>query len=370
VEFINERGEHCAGGYSPTKTLSNGDKEWSVPWQTSTTGSRTIKVRAHIGSNFDDTYAEKSFSVSVTEMQVVPTISSVIPAKYSVNSGESVNVTVKTNSVVNSVELINERGEHIGGAYSPSGTYSNGDKEWSVPWQTSTTGSRTIKARAHIGGNFDDTYSEKSFTLTVVALEVSPYIASVTPEKSSVNSGESVNISVKTNSAVNSVELINERGEHIAGAYSPSGTISNGDKSWSIPWQTSTVGNRTIYARAHTGWNFDGTYAEKSFSITINEGKVVKTMEIVSIAVANPTVRVGEYVWMTVVTSSDISNIWITNETGGETVYELVRSYAVGANIGWDIGWKLGKSGYRTGYVIASNGSETSSKSFNCTAND
>ena len=93
-------------------------------------------------------------------------------------------------------------------------------------------------------------------------------------------------------------------------------------------------------------------------------------LKIYSIAVANPTVKVGDYCWMTVVTGADINNIWIVNETNGATVYELVRSYPVGNNKGWDIGWQLGRSGYRTGYVVASNGSGTVRMAFNCTALD
>ncbi|MDR1299494.1 MAG: M23 family metallopeptidase [Oscillospiraceae bacterium] len=202
----------------------------------------------------------------------------------------------------------------------------------------------------------------------IKSADVPASIISVSPDRSAVTSGESVNIYVKTNSAANSVELINERGEHCAGAYSPYNTLSNGDKEWNVPWQTSTAGNRSIKARAHIGNNFDGAYAEKTFSLTVQEGVVVKTLEIVSIAVANPEVYVGEYVWMTVVTSSDITGIWITNETGGDTIYDLVRSYPVGNNKGWDIGWQLGRAGNRTGYVVASNGSATTQKPFYCTA--
>ena len=114
-------------------------------------------------------------------------------------------------------------------------------------------------------------------------------------------------------------------------------------------------------------WQYDrnNTDAQRFKLLSIN---AITQLKINSIAVANPTVKVGDYCWMTVVTSPDITNIWIVNETNGDTVYQIVRSYAVRSDKGWDIGWQLGRAGYRTGYIVASNGRDTVRMAFNCTA--
>jgi hypothetical protein len=119
VEFINESSEHCAGAYSPYNIFSNGDKEWSVPWQTSTTGSRTIKVRAHIGKNFDDTYAEKSFSITVSNPVVTPDapkldITSVSLDKSSYKVGERAKITVKTTGSATQAFVLTENFQRNG----------------------------------------------------------------------------------------------------------------------------------------------------------------------------------------------------------------------------------------------------------------
>jgi hypothetical protein len=262
------------------------------------------------------------------------------------------------------VEFINERGEHCAGGYSPTKTLSNGDKEWSVSWQTSTTGSRTIKVRAHIGSNFDDTYAEKSFSITVSNPVVTPdapklNVASVSLDKSSYKVGERAKITVKTIGSATQAFVLTETGEEFAlqTQYSTSGKV----RTFVLNWELGKAGNRVVWAGVRDA---KGATDYEAFSLTIAD----ELLKIFSVTVANTEVKVGDYCWMTVVTSSDITDIWIVNETGGETVYDLVRSYSVGSNKGWDIGWKLGKAGNRTGYVFATNGSNVVQSAFQCFA--
>ena len=188
---------------------------------------------------------------------------------------------------------------------------------------------------------------------------IEPEIIQAYPKQGTVTSGDTVSIYVKSNDIVDAIELINERGEVVAASSVPM-TNRNGEKEWNFGWGTRDAGNRSLKIRAYVG----SRYTDYTISVTVNEP--VSTMTIYSIAVANSTVKVGDYCWMTVVTSADISDLWIVNETKDTTVYQLVRSYSVGSNKGWDIGWQLGQSGYRTGYIVASNGNKTISMPFEC----
>jgi hypothetical protein len=294
--------------------------------------------------------------------EIEPNILQAQPKQNTVNPGDSVMIYVKTNDIVGKIELINERGEVVAGSSVPTSSRS-GEKEWDFAWKTQDVGKRSLIVRAYAGAK----YTDKNISVTVALPDVpKPAVIGVSYPSPIVDAGETVIVNVNTNLSTSKVCLMNERREIVAEAVTSASTSGN-QKVWQLPWGTSMSGERqiSVYAGDESGYQTErGSFV--SLSITVKEP--VASLKIYSVAVANSTVTVGDYCWMTVVTSADISDMWVVNESGGDTVYQLVSTYSVGNNKGWDIGWQLGKAGNRTGYIIASNGSQTVSMPFNCTA--
>ena len=85
----------------------------------------------------------------------------------SVTSGDTVSVYVLTNAAVRSVDLINEIGEHVGGAYGPT-KMSGDEKEWYIDWKTAKTGSRSLTVRAFAGENFTIQKTQAAVPMIIV----------------------------------------------------------------------------------------------------------------------------------------------------------------------------------------------------------
>jgi hypothetical protein len=287
------------------------------------------------------------------------------PKQDTVKIGETVMLYAKTNDAVSSVALLDEKNAVLSSTKVPA-THNNNEKEWDFGWQPKTAGNLVLKIRAY---DADTKYADYTIRLTVTANEPpKPRVTGISLSNDTPAAGETIAVTVYTNIETTTVCLVNEQQEKVAETASGS-VIVGGQKKWSVPWGISKAGVRQIavYAGDSTGYQWERAYMEWFF-VTVQAAQA--RLKIDSITVANPHLYVGEYCWMTVVTSADITDMWIVNETGGSTVYALVNTYAVGANKGWDIGWLLGKAGSRTGYIVATNGKDIVKKAFNCTVYD
>ena len=136
---------------------------------------------------------------------------------------------------------------------------------------------------------------------------------------------------------------------------------STGAKQFVLYWELGAVGTRNVHVRVYFS---GGEHQDVPFTLQVKP-------TVKSVVVANPNVPLNDWAWMTIVTTPDITNLWITNQTQqpNSAVFEIINTYSVGNNLkGWDVKWKLGATGYRTGWAYGStNDGQTHGISFNVT---
>jgi hypothetical protein len=342
--WIYEAGEHKLDG-SQRNTIS------SLVVLNKNDGNDTIPGRENIVSN------------PPAETEKPLRISSVSKDKSSYKVGDFARITVKATGAPTQAFVRTETGEEF--ALSTSHTTSGDTRTFTLNWELGKAGNREVWAGVRNAAGRTEYYK---FAVSV-AEAAKPTVAGVSVSNGNPTAGDTITVTVHTNAETTRVCLVNERQEKVAETTSGY-TTSGNQRVWTLKWGIVDPGNRQIavYAGDNSDYQWDRQYMEW-FYVTVN-AKPAESMKIFSVAVANYDVKVGDYCWMTAVTSPDITNVWIVNESNGDTVYQLVRSYAVGANKGWDIGWQLGRSGYRTGYVVATNGTATTKMAFNCNAYD
>jgi hypothetical protein len=292
-------------------------------------------------------------------------ITSVSKDKSSYKVGDYARITIKATGAPTQAFVRTETGEEF--ALSSSFTTAGDTRTFTLNWELGKAGNRNVWAGVRNAAGQAEYYQ---FSVNVAEAEAAkPTVTGVSVSNNNPTAGDTITVTVYTNTEATRVCLVNERQEKVAettGGY----TTSGDRKIWTLRWGITDPGSRQIAVYAGNGadYQWDRQYMTW-FYVTVN-AKAPENLKIFSVAVANPSVKVGDYCWMTAVTSPDITNVWIVNESNGDTVYQVVRSYAVGSNKGWDIGWQLGRAGYRTGYVVASNGGGTVRMAFNCNAYD
>jgi uncharacterized protein YjdB len=346
VELINEKGQRCAG----TKVVSiittpSGEKEWVFGWQTANAGDRTMRVRAHVGNDFDGAYKETSISVKLTSGGTIsnPQTSSVRVTDSDNGAGDDETFPIgdyptmkgakgkNFNDKASWVNIPAGLGaivfteENFGGIYmvfAPSSDYVLTDYP---VWNNNISSMKVMLAGDALNWQPPQNTTAPTFSNPV------PLVISAEPKQNKVTAGGSVEINVKTNGEVRSIELVDEDGKHIAGVYSPSVITTLNDsvleKEWSFYWQTEKVGDRSLKVLAFSNENFMGNYAEYPLSVKVEAkaATAAKTTQMFSVS-ANPTsIALNQSVLFTAMTSKDVGEIRYFD---GDTIIAIADKYS------------------------------------------
>ena len=357
VAFYNEYGEKVAEQTSYSMNIGTNEREWLVTWELGRAGARAINVRA--GSSGYDYLSTTPSVIGVNAVEKKLSIIKIEVPQQTVYVGEYMYMTAVTTTDITNLWLRSDFGDSI--IYEVSAPYIVANmKAWDVKWKPENSGNQTAVIIASNGSQT----TEQSFTQYVNEI---PKVLSINYDNRSYYVAETVTVKVITTSTTTKVCLVNEKNEMVVEVTSGYKTVGN-TKEWAIQWK---IGNANPYPRkiaiyagnSQRDYTWDGQFM-KYMDIYANN----RTMHVYDVVVANSTVKINDYCWMTVTTSTDVQSIWVTNESGGDTVAIIESPTIVGSMKAWNVGWKLGATGYRTGYINISNGSSTKLKagSFNC----
>jgi hypothetical protein len=208
--------------------------------------------------------------------------------------------------------------------------------------------------RVEIYKVFNDESRELVEPPTVVTVPIDPpapalSITSVDPG-SGYQVGDTAVITVRATGNPTSAWIRTETGEDFAQTtrYDQSGNT----RTFSVRWDLGRAGNRSVSV-----WIQDdsGRTASQNFSITVSEPA---ESVIYQATVASSSVRSGDWAYMTVACSSDVTDVWVTDAGGGGISYDIVGNYAAGSQNAFDIRFIPNNTqGQFNGYVHCSGNS-------------
>lgn len=221
-----------------------------------------------------------------------PVIQGVSLSKSKINKGETVTLTVKTNSAASYVWVECDDADKYAELTS---SVSGGTKTWTV--SCTPQGSQSL----HIYAN--SARSEIDSAMEIQYIEVGqssvPSIVSLTASKSSVDYGETVTLTVRTSANVDYVWAEYD-GTHKNASFQS--TYTNGEKSWSVSIAPSASQRVRVYAnvasRSTTGAD------SRSQDITV----YASSPEIFSVTSSQS----GESYTFTVKTNSIVKYVWVS----------------------------------------------------------
>ena len=209
----------------------------------------------------DDIYYRLQLhEIEVSSQTPAPEQDLIVPEAVQVN--ESFVVTIVTDPDIDRLYLLNESGMKLGGVRSAAFS-SDGKKVWTCTTSIGTAGlGRHITISvARKGETF---FKHSAFDIDV--LTPTPTMSSASFDSRSGIAGQSVNMTVTTDTLAAKLELFNESGLKIMTVRSGY-TDRNGVRTWQFPVTIGTAGERVITVRAA---NSKGQYATTDFTAPLS----------------------------------------------------------------------------------------------------
>lgn len=309
--------------------------------------------------------ASRTVNITATDAQII----SAVPDKTTVNSGETVNITITATSSTDKIKIldVNDNEKMIAEA----NTYidSNGSRMFSVPWTPNTTKSifKTLKV---VPGN-NSAYNEspnayKIFAVSISA-DLSPKIISFESDKTKVNRDDKIKITIETNSNVDMIKISTKDKDKLLQITNYK--VEDIDNPTTRIFEASlTMENRgEIELMAYAGK--DNEYSKDYKSITISVGgtgsvvdKDEKSLSINDVYVLNNGLYSDEDAKVVIKTSSDIKKIKILNDDDKEVNSTRYPTIKRSSEYVWDLNVTVPESGRNRFSVVAYNDDDKTTK--------
>ena len=234
----------------------------------------------------------------------VVTINSAVADKTAVNTGEAVLVTVKTNANAQNVWIHYDSGDTNANFHSSD---AHGIKTWSVTCHPSRTQTMTVYANTS-----HSVTGAVTRNLDVSVNSADARIISLNANETTVNSGDEVVLTVRTNSAASYVWA--DTGANTYN-FRRRSTDNSGNQTWDMTFYPRTTVNAIVYASARSS---NGTEASDNIRITVRGSE--SEYPVISFTSVNPgnvlddgSERINNF---TITTNKAVTYVYIVDNQG------------------------------------------------------
>ncbi|GAA6397239.1 glycoside hydrolase family 38 C-terminal domain-containing protein [Solibaculum mannosilyticum] len=287
---------------------------------------------------------------------------------YAVN--EEISLTVTTPEDVKTIGIKNDRGSFLG-ISSISYKVIDGVKVWSLKTSMGSAGNRSIDLFVKEDGQWKDTGSSLDLLVDSAPIEdIQPSFAMATVNKSEVDVDETFTITAVTSTAIDRLQLTNERGNAISVTskdYYDDGYV----RIWKLRTSLGSSGDRTLTVKAGSGSEW--LEKEVNVNITVRGGStkpdlppVVGDAHVLSLNFSADSAAVNEVFHGTAVTTTGVNKISIRNERDkGVTLSNL--TYSDNGNVRtWNFDLSVGSTGFRMFDLVGFSDGEQLDTRVNC----
>ena len=292
-------------------------------------------------------------------------------ASYAVN--EEIVLTATTPEDIKQIRLTNENGKYISMS-SVSYKIIDGVKVWTIKTSLGSAGNRSLSLGVKEDGMWRDTGSSVDVLIDSAPIaDIQPSFAMATVNKSEVDVDESFTITAITSTAVDRMQIVNEKGNAISITskdYYDDGYV----RIWKLRTSLGSSGDRTLTVKASSG----SEWLDKTvdINITVRGGStnpdlppVIGDAHVLSLDFSSESANVGEVFHGTAVTTTGVNKIAIRNENDkGITISNL--TYSDNGNVRtWDFDLSVGTAGFRMFDLVGfSDGTQLDTR-VNCSMN-
>ncbi len=274
----------AGGGYNASQTLdSSGKASITIPAGSLSPGSVTLTVTY----GGDTTYASTNQTETVNVSAALPTVTITAPSSGNLNNPISVSVTVSGPSgATTPTGTVTLAQTNTGGTYSSTAAnLSSGVATFTIPADTLTAGTDTLKATYSGDSNYTTATGTATIVITGVAL-LTPTVT-VTPTTKSIDSSQSLTLSVKvTGTGVTPSGTVTLTAPSLTPA--PSATLdASGSAVLTVPGGTLSSGTPTITV----SYSGDAVYSQgtgNASAVTVTQSTYALTAGTVSPSSVTP----------------------------------------------------------------------------------
>ena len=316
--------------------VSGSVRTWNISYVFGGAGSRTMTFRTSV----DGEYKSAGVSAKVLLASGAPAVGQVLFSKKIAAKGETVTITVKTNSDATQLIMYSEGGGKVktwaaDGNSSVSGTV----RVWKVTYAFGGAGNRTITFKASRDGG-KTVGKGNSAGIQVIS-------ANVTSAKFNSSIGyvkNAMGITVQTHADVKYLYMYGEGGALIK-KWDASGnsSVSGSVRTWNVSYAFSSAGNRKMTFKGSIDGAYTGTGMTASVLVASGAPAVGQVL------FSSKTAAKGETVTITVKTNSDATQLAMYSEDGSK-----VKTWNADGNSGvsgsvrvWKVMYAFGGAGNR-----------------------
>nr|WP_317412961.1 glycoside hydrolase family 38 C-terminal domain-containing protein [uncultured Solibaculum sp.] len=268
-------------------------------------------------------------------------------ASYAVN--EEITLTATTPEDIKQVRLTNESGKYISMS-SISYKIIDGVKVWTIKTSLGSAGNRSINFDVKEDGEWKSTGCAAEVLIDAAPIEdIQPSFAMATVNKSKVDVDESFTITAITSTAIDRMQIVNEKG-NVIGINSKDYYDDGYVRVWKLRTSLGSSGNRTLTVKAASG----SEWVEKTVDIKLTVGTpaperppVIGDAHVMNLDFSSDSIAANEVFHGTAVTTTGVNNISIRNEYDKEiTISNL--TYTDNGNVRtWNFDLSVGTAGFR-----------------------
>jgi len=307
-------------------TTSGTERLWTLTYKVDAGAStRVLTICPGDADGYRTALTDRIYKLTLTvkDPAKLPSVVSVKASSEAPKVGDTVTITVTTNKLATRVKLVDALGQTIAEKTKTSDYTTSGDNRvWKFTLKVETAGVSQIYAYA---ASSSQSYSEDiTGTITLTIGEKNPIVRSVTASNYNPRVGDTVVITVTTDSTVRRLKLADGSGNPLA--TTTSYTTSGGLRVWKFECTILTAGQKNLRIYYGTSAN-SSVYSDQYSALTLNASSPAVDLSISDVRVTPLRPTVGQPVTATVTTSRAVTRLKIA-DIFGNSVTELSGGYS------------------------------------------